>query len=56
MTILNYSLLKNIKHVFRVVGLYMSGQIFIYIYIQRHREREREKEEDTKTLEYHGNP
>ena len=52
MTILSYSLLKNIKHVFRVVSLYVSGQI--YIYTERHRERE--KEEDTKTLEYHGNP
>ena len=43
MTILNYSLLKNIKHVFRVVSLYMSGQIFIYIYTETQRERERKK-------------
>ena len=41
MTILSYSLLKNVKHVFRVVSLYVSGQIFIYIYTERHRERER---------------
>ena len=41
MTILSYSLLKNVKHVFRVVSLYVSGQT--YIYIQRDTERERKK-------------
>ena len=50
MTILSYSLLKNIKHVFRVVSLYVSGQIFIYIYTERHRERERERKKRTLKL------